>query len=184
MLSKDLIVEIAAESGRIFSYALLGIFLYYITISAFAWVRRKEAPAIDFAPVKKFAVLVAAHNEEQVIRGILHSLKKLNYPKELYEIFVIADNCTDNTARISRELGAKVYERFDNVKRGKGYSLEWMFKKLFDMEEEYDAVCILDADNLVSTNFLLEMNKQLCQGHEVVQGYLDSKNPLDTWISG
>jgi len=59
-----------------------------------------------------------------------------------------------------------------------------MFKKLFDMPEKYDAICILDADNLVSTNFLMEMNKQLSLGHKVVQGYLDSKNPHDTWISG
>ena len=52
------------------------------------------------------------------------------------------------------------------------------------MEKKYDAISVLDADNLVSPNFLLEMNKHLCLGHKVVQGYLDSKNPNDTWISG
>ena len=160
------------------------IFLYYLTISSFGWVKRKETPAEKFAPANKFAVLVAAHNEAKVIASIVKNLKQLNYPKNMYDIFVIADNCEDETAKIARENGAKVHERFDLVKRGKGFSLEWMFKKLFDMKEKYDAVCILDADNLVSPNFLMEMNKQLCLGHEVVQGYLDSKNPYDSWISG
>ena len=97
---------------------------------------------------------------------------------------VIADNCQDNTARIASGLGALVYKRFNKRKRGKGYSLDWMFKKIFKMEKKYDAVCILDADNLISANFLLEMNKHMCMGHKVVQGYLDSKNPANSWISG
>lgn len=164
--------------------ALLVVGLYYLIVSVFGWVRRKEPDAENFPPVHKFAVIVAAHNEERVISGIVRNLKHLKYPEEMYEIFVIADNCTDDTAKIAKENGARVFERFDNVKRGKGYSLEWMFKKLFDMEEEFDAICILDADNLVSKNFLMEMNKYLSLGHKVIQGYLDSKNPHDTWISG
>jgi len=150
----------------------------------FGWVRRKEPKAEDFKPVNKFAMIVAAHNEERVISGIVKNLKGLKYPIEKYEIFVIADNCDDKTAEIARENGARVFERSDANRKGKGYALEWMFKKIFALEENYDAICILDADNLVSKNFLMEMNKQLCLGHKVVQGYLDSKNPNDTWISG
>ncbi|MDF2522772.1 MAG: glycosyl transferase [Clostridiales bacterium] len=168
---------------KIFTYAITFICLYYFTISMFGWKKRKEIPAEQFSPANRFAILVAAHNEEKVISSIIQNLKRLNYPKDMYEIFVIADNCTDQTAKISKENGAKVYERYDSVKRGKGYSLEWMFKRIFDMENEYDAVCVLDADNLVSTDFLMEMNKHMCLGHEVIQGYLDSKNPTDSWIS-
>lgn len=171
-------------AGITMQVVMWGIFLYYFTISVFGWFRRKETAAEKYAPVSRFAVLVAAHNEEAVIGSIVRNLKSLNYPKSLYDIFVIADNCDDNTAQIARELGARVYERSDTVKRGKGYSLEWMFKKLFELKEKFDAVCILDADNLVSPNFLMEMNKHLCMGHKVVQGYLDSKNPNDSWISG
>jgi cellulose synthase/poly-beta-1,6-N-acetylglucosamine synthase-like glycosyltransferase len=168
----------------VFQGALLAIFLYYLIISSFAWVKRKEKSANNFAPVNRFAIFVAAHNEQNVISSIVKNLNSLNYPKELYEIFVIADNCTDNTAEIVRRLGVKVYERFNSNKRGKGYALEWAFKRLFDTEKEFDAICVLDADNLVSPNFLMEMNKHLCMGHKVVQGYLDSKNPNDSWISG
>lgn len=169
---------------KLFTYVLWGIFLYYFIVSMFGWVKRKEISANNFPIENRFAILVAAHNEEAVISGIIYSLQHLSYPKDMYDIYVIADNCTDKTASIARENGAKVYERFDNVKKGKGYSLEWMFRKLFEMEKQYDAICIFDADNLVSSNFLLEMNKQLCQGHKVIQGYLDSKNPEDSWISG
>ncbi len=162
---------------------LLCFFAYYLFVSAFGWIKRKGVPAEKFPAVNRFAILVAAHNEEAVIGNIIRNLKQMNYPRNMYDIFVIADNCTDGTADIARETGAKVYERFDNVKRGKGYSLEWMFEKLFKMDKKYDGICIFDADNLASPNFLLEMNKQLSMGHNVVQGYLDSKNPNDTWIS-
>ncbi|RCX09976.1 cellulose synthase/poly-beta-1,6-N-acetylglucosamine synthase-like glycosyltransferase [Anaerobacterium chartisolvens] len=170
--------------GMVFQYALLSVFLYYFIISVFGWFKRKEASASMFPPKNKFAVIVAAHNEEIVIGSIVKNLKQLNYPRDMYDILVIADNCSDKTAKVARQNGASVYERFDSVKKGKGYSLEWMFKKLFAADKIYDAICIFDADNLASPNFLLEMNKQLCMGNKVIQGYLDSKNPSDSWISG
>ncbi|MEW8957100.1 glycosyltransferase family 2 protein, partial [Clostridium sp.] len=113
----------------------------------------------------------------------VESLVDLDYPKHLYDIFVIADNCTDKTAKIAREHGAKVFERVNKDKRGKGYALEWMFDKIFKMNKKYDAVAVFDADNLVSKNFLNEMNNHMCEGYNVVQGYLDSKNPNDSWIT-
>lgn len=156
---------------------------YLFVVSMFGWIKRKEESADLYSPVKRFALVVAAHNEENVIGSIVRNLKSLDYPNELYDIFVIADNCTDSTARLARENGAIAFERFDNNKKGKGYALEWMFDKIFKMEKKFDAVCVLDADNLLSLNFLKEMNKHLCKGHKVVQGYLDSKNPKDSYIA-
>ncbi|MDP4181475.1 MAG: glycosyltransferase family 2 protein [Bacillota bacterium] len=156
---------------------------YYFGISVFGWIKRKEDPISNYEPVKKFALVIAAHNEELVIAHIIDSLQKQNYPKELYDIFVVADNCTDNTAQIASAHGAIVYNRVNQKEKGKGFALEWMFGKLYEMENKYDAISIFDADNLVSSNFLMEMNKQLCKGHKVVQGYIDSKNPFDSWIT-
>lgn len=96
---------------------------------------------------------------------------------------LLADNCTDDTAKIAKTYGVNVCERFNKDKRGKGYALEWMFAKLFKMEKQYDAIAIFDADNLVHKNFLKEMNSKLQQGYKVVQGYIDSKNPNDSWIA-
>ncbi len=156
---------------------------YFFTISTFGWIKRKEDSTSKYPPKKRFALVVAAHNEERVIGQMIDSLKKLNYPRELYDVFIVADNCDDNTAAIARDKGAIVYERFNTVKRGKGYALEWIFEIIFKLEKKYDAVSVFDADNVVSANFLLEMNKQLCKGHKVIQGYIDSKNPFDSWIS-
>lgn len=179
----DIIRLLIETTVYIFQAALLAVFVYYFFISVFGWFKRKEESASMYAPVNRFALIVAAHNEETVIGSIVRNLKCMNYPKDMYDIYVIADNCDDNTAKIAADNGAIVYERFDQARRGKGYSLEWMFKKLFDSDREYDAIGIFDADNLVSPNFLMEMNKQLCKGNKVVQGYLDSKNPSDSWIS-
>ncbi|WP_315114782.1 glycosyltransferase family 2 protein [uncultured Clostridium sp.] len=156
---------------------------YYFIISLFGLFSRVNENKTYNNPTKKFAMVVAAHNEELVIENTIESLKSLNYPKDLYDIFIIADNCTDNTANISASLGVKVFERKNNKKRGKGYALEWMFNKIFAMENDYDGICIFDADNLVSKNFLLEMDNKLGQGYKVIQGYIDSKNPYDSWIT-
>lgn len=157
--------------------------IYYLVISIFGWFKRKEVPGNRFAPQKTFALIVAAHNEEAVIGNIVRNLKGLNYPESMFDVFVIADNCMDRTAEISRQTGAIVVERFNSQKRGKGFALEYMFEKIFNMKKKYDAVCVFDADNLASRDFLLEMNKQMCRGYEVIQGYLDSKNPMDSYIS-
>jgi cellulose synthase/poly-beta-1,6-N-acetylglucosamine synthase-like glycosyltransferase len=156
---------------------------YFFGISIFGWLNRKTYQNKDFFPNKRFALIVAAHNEEKVITHIIDSLFKQNYPRNLFDVFVIADNCTDKTAEIAEKHGAIVYKRFNSTLRGKGHALEWMFEKIFAMDKKYDAISVFDADNLVSSNFLLEMNKQLCRGHKVVQGYIDSKNPYDSWIT-
>lgn len=156
---------------------------YFFGVSIFGWIKRREDRAEDTPPQKHFALIIAAHNEELVIGHVIDSLKHQNYPASMYDIFVIADNCTDKTSEIAEKHGAIVYKRFNNEERGKGYALEWMFKKLYDMDDKYDVISVFDADNVVSANFLLEMNKQLCKGYKVVQGYIDSKNPFDSWIT-
>ena len=83
---------------------------YYFTVSLFAWFKRRERPILT-DKTHTFALVVAAHNEEAVIENMVESLKRLNYPKESYDIFVIADNCTDPTAELARKAGANVYER-------------------------------------------------------------------------
>lgn len=156
--------------------------VYYFLIGFCGMWRRREVKILT--PKKTFAVIVAAHNEQAVIGQLIDNLQKLEYPKELYDIFVIADNCSDNTAAIARAGGAIVYERTSSVGKGKGFALEWMFNQLFAMERQYDAVVVFDADNLVHPRFLLEMNNRLLKGDKLIQGYLDAKNPYDTWVSG
>lgn len=156
--------------------------IYYFVIGLFGLWRKKEVKIL--IPEKTFAIVVAAHNEEQVIGQLIENLFVLNYPRELYDIYVVADNCIDRTAAICRKLGVTVYERVNLQERGKGYAMEWVLAKLFRNPRQYDGVVFFDADNLVHPEFLAEMNNRLCKGEKVIQGYLDSKNPHDTWIAG
>jgi cellulose synthase/poly-beta-1,6-N-acetylglucosamine synthase-like glycosyltransferase len=156
--------------------------IYYFTLSFFGLFGKKKETKI-YDERKTFALIVCAHNEARVIGQLVENLKLLKYSPKLYDIFVVADNCTDDTAAVARQAGALVQERFSDEGKGKGFALEWMFHRLFAMDKKYDAVCIFDADNLVHPNFLKEMNSRLCQGEKIIQGYLDTKNPEDTWIS-
>lgn len=160
---------------------LAAVAVYQFGFSLFGLYKKRKK--IEFAPQKTFAVLVAAHNEEEVVGALMENLKHLDYPREMYDVFVICDNCTDGTARIVREHGMNACVRTNSNQRGKGYAIEWMLKELWSMPRQYDAVVMFDADNLAHPNFLREMNNDLCSGAKVIQGYIDTKNPEDSWIT-
>ena len=132
-------------------------------------------------PRARFAVLIAARNEELVIGPLINSLLAQNYPPELYDIWVIPNNCTDNTARAARGVGARVLECTVPVK-SKGEVLRFAYRRL--RGRRYDAWCVFDADNLAHPDFLAEMNCAWLAGAGAAQGYRDSKNPHDTPLSG
>ncbi len=163
----------------------LAIGFYYFATSIFGLAEKIFRKASkNYLPLKRFAIFIPAHNEDLVIDNIVENLKQLNYPQDSYDVFVIADNCTDNTAAVARAAGANVLERFDDKDKGKGFALKWAFEKVLYAEDcDYDAAVVFDADNLVSKNFLKEMNNKLCDGYKVLQGYIDSKNPNDSWIT-
>ena len=155
---------------------------YQIIVSFCSLIKLKDKKLI-VEKNHKFMAIVPAHNEEAVIKNLVDSLVAQEYPKELYDIYVIADNCTDRTAEIAKAAGAIVLKRFDEAHKTKGHALNWFLKQKIEENADYDAFCVFDADNIVDKNFLKNMNKKLCQGEEVVQGYRDIKNPTDSWIS-
>lgn len=133
----------------------------------------------------RFAFCIAARNEESVIHQLLFSIKGQNYPLELIDIYVVADNCTDKTAQVARECGAAVYERFDGERIGKGYALAFLFDKIRENTgfDSYDGYFIVDADNLLDKNYVAAMNDCACAGYRVAMCYRNSKNYADNWIS-
>ena len=156
--------------------------LYQIMVSLCSLVKIKDKP-LKVKKDHRFMAIIPAHNEEAVVGNLVESLKRQNYNKDLYDIYVIADNCTDNTAKVAKEAGAIVYERFNQSKKTKGYALDWFLKQKIEEDAPYDAFFIFDADNIVDQDFIKNMNKKLCQGEDVVQGYRDIKNPTDSWIT-
>lgn len=162
---------------------MIAIFwLYQIMVSICSLIKLKDKQLLVNKD-HKFMAIIPAHNEEPVVVNLIKSLKEQNYPKDKLDVYVIADNCTDNTAKIAREAGAIVYERFDETKKTKGYAMQWFLGKKMEEGADYDAFCVFDADNITDKNFIKNMNKKLCQGEEVVQGYRDIKNPSDSWVT-
>jgi len=144
--------------------------LYQSVMSLFGfWKRRK--PLLK-EPATRFAVLVAAHNEAQVISDVLDSLTGQAYPRELFDVYVVADNCTDETADVACRHGAIVYKRTDSVLTGKGYAIGWLLARIKSLETPYDMMAMFDADNLVSANFLSEVDRYAQAGHRAIQATL------------
>lgn len=163
-------------------YIVTIFWVYNLGISLCSLIKFKDKP-LKVVKNHKFMAILPAHNEEAVIANLVDSLMNQDYDKNLLDIYVIADNCTDNTAEIAREHGAIVFERFDPAHKTKGYALNWFLQQKIKENADYDAFFVFDADNIVDRNFTKAMNKKLCQGEEVVQGYRDIKNPADSWIT-
>ncbi len=169
-----------------FSMAILFaiLYLYQAVYVVIGLIRRHWQDKYQPSCYHRFAAVVLARNEENVIAELLDNLKKQNYPKELLDLYVVADNCTDNTAQISQQAGAFVYERFDQVHKGKGYAMDYFFHKLKEEARNvYEGYFIFDADNLVDPNFVWEMNRTFDKGYDALTCYRNSKNFGDNWIS-
>ncbi len=133
----------------------------------------------------KYGIIISARNESLVIGNLIDSIHKQDYGEENLTIFVVADNCTDNTAEIARSMGCVVYERFDKAHARKGYALEYLFEQI---EKDYgirsfDGYVFFDADNLLSKDFITQINKPFDQGSSIVVGYRNTKNFDRNFIS-
>lgn len=156
---------------------------YFLLTSIAGLIKPKKLPEVE--PTKRFLLLIPAHNEASVIGSIVDNLLKLDYPQHLYDIVVIADGCSDKTALKVQQKGLVplIHNYQSDEVKGKPMAIAYALKSLPNYEEDYDGVCIFDADNLVSFNFLKEMNKHFMAGQQLVQCYLDTKNPMDNWVS-
>lgn len=162
-------------------WCLLIGYMLFLTVSALIAriVERKPAPA-GFVTTR-FSIVVPAHNEAAVIAHCLKSLNALDYPVGMRRVIVVADNCTDDTARIAA-TSATVYKRLDTHHRGKGYALEWGLRRLFANDGGWtDAVVIFDADTVVDSQFLRQMEARLRSGSLALQGQYKLLDPFHNW---
>ena len=156
--------------------------LYFLITGFFGFKNIHKKLIKKHKPKHKFAILIASRNEENVIENLVKSLIKQDYPEDLFDVYVIPNNCTDSTEKVAKEAGAKIIKCTVPTK-SKGEVLRFTFDKL-SSKKDIDAYIIFDADNVVHPEFLARMNDALCEGHKVAQGFRDSKNPSDNWISG
>lgn len=170
------------ETIKAVNYIIMALFFacyayqfFYIPVALLK--RRKPLPE---GKSHRFAVLIAARNEEAVIGNLIDSLKRQTYPSERIAIYVVADNCTDRTADVAYAHGAKVVRRNDRNRVGKGFALHYLLRRI---KKRYDAYLVFDADNVVDPNYIREINKTFSAGYDIVTGYRNTKNYGDNWIS-
>ena len=181
--------------------------LFYVLVGL---LRRKDHPKAKVN--HKFAAIISARNESTVIKNLIDSIKNQDYPSELIDIFIIADNCTDNTAQIALDNGAFVIERQNGELIGKGYALDYGMNIIFreclgkhigksvcgkasygkiltpagraiDKNSGYEAFFVFDADNVLDRNYFTAMNRVYDAGFTVATSYRNTKNFDSNWIS-
>jgi cellulose synthase/poly-beta-1,6-N-acetylglucosamine synthase-like glycosyltransferase len=177
MLESVRLAAIALVAVVAMSVALASAYVVWLTLLAL--VARKTNPPPG-PGTRRFAVLVPAHNEEPVIGRLLRSLSKVDYPA--FDVCVVADNCDDRTAEISRSHGALVFERFTETDRAKGFALKWLLAQLRD--RAYDAYVVLDADTVVEPSLLRSFDARLEAGGQVIQAYYTVLNASASPVAG
>lgn len=178
--------ESAMETIKLINFIIATVFFVCYSYQ-FAYILvpylKKEKP---HKPVElhRYAVLISARNEELVIGNLLDSISAQDYPSRLVRVFVVADNCTDETAKVARAHGAIVYERFNDKLVGKGYALEYLLDRIGEeYGDVFDAYMVFDADNLLSEDYIRCMNETFSDGYRIITSYRNSKNYGDNWIS-
>lgn len=150
---------------------LAGLTAYLLLLTGAAILGKGAAPPPEADRRRRFALLVPAHDEEVTIGRLLASTRALAYPAGRYDVYVVADNCTDRTAEVARAAGAQVEERHDRTARGKGYALRWLLARLRERGARYDAFVVLDADTVVEPDLLTRLDARFEAGSQVIQVY-------------
>ncbi|HEX7669784.1 MAG TPA: glycosyltransferase family 2 protein [Polyangiaceae bacterium] len=163
--------------------SLLAAGIYVVALAAVgALVRPGTRATTDEADLPRVALMLVAHNEERVIEGSVRSLMAQRYPRDRFAVFVVADRSTDDTAARAKSAGATVLVR-EAGPEGKAAAVAFGAEAILG-QGGFDALAIFDADNAVAVDFLEAIGERLAHGARVVQGFVDAKNPGDSWVSG
>lgn len=190
-MGEMLAVAVVFDAGL--AVAALALLPYYgyqllVVIAALAsgcWgCRRATSPGLGLGgPGRRLLIVIPAHDEQDGINETVRSCLACDYPRELFDVLVIADNCTDGTAAVAARAGARVFERVDETRRSKGYAIEDLVDRLRESGEwaGLDALVIIDADSVVDPGILRAFAAGLDAGHEWIQGYDAVGNADASW---
>lgn len=148
------------------SVAALALYLAVLALASFFYKQRLD----DLTPHARLVVLVPAHDEELLLPRAIESLLAQSYPRQLFRIVVIADNCSDATADVARQAGAdEVMIRNAPDQRGKGRALRWAMDQILTGPDPPDALVSIDADTTGDPDLLLGLVERFEHGAEAVQ---------------
>ncbi len=168
----DTVLFILSLSLKIFT-------LYFAAVAVFALKRRAKYPRVE--PKTKFAVVVAARNEEAVIGNLVHSVLSQDYPAALRDIYVVPNNCTDFTEAAAVAAGAKIIHCTGPVS-SKGDALHQAFDQLLPMD--YDAFVVFDADNVLEQDYFSRVNDAIAAGAKILKTRTKAGNPTASGVAG
>ena len=130
-----------------------------------------------------YAIAIPAHNESDVISRTVHRLQTLQYPRDHYDVHVVADYCVDDTATRAAAAGAQAHIRNEGPRGRKGYALDWLIRRLLADPRHYDAIVVFDADSQVDSEFLLAVGRTMAESVQVVQGRHVISNPTASLLT-
>ena len=174
-------IVLSALVGVAFGFQFIYLLLFWLPKRKY-----KEAEEKHYV-----GVFITARNESEVLGRTIKLLQtKINYPKDKYEIIILADNCDDNTAEIARsldgEVKVRVFERHeeDPKKRNVGFALKYLFEQLLPTIDNYDFFIRFDADDIVDKEYLNQMNNAYSSGVLAAKGYNNATNITQNLTSG
>lgn len=171
------VTEFLYFAGLIYLIIVIG---WLALLTAASWMHKEKVDK-SVAPLK-LGVLIPAYNEELQICTTIQHIRNCDYPEELLQIIVIADNCSDHTAEAARRVGVQVVERYDKIKCGKGQAIDWFLHTHHAMYHHFDGICFVDADVQPDKKMFSELSASLSHPEvKVVQGFNGVANPYENW---
>jgi cellulose synthase/poly-beta-1,6-N-acetylglucosamine synthase-like glycosyltransferase len=151
---------------------LLGLSTLYIFVFSFAGLFYRQPKYKVAASLKKMVVLIPGYKEDEVIVEVAHAALQQDYPAEYFDVVIIADSFESSTLVKLREMPVKVIEvTFEKSTKSKALN-----KAMELLESEYEIAVILDADNVMASDFLSKINAQFELNFMAVQGHRTAKN--------
>ena len=156
---------------------LLGLATLYILLFATAGLFYKQQVFAATEKLLKIAVLIPGYREDEVIVEAAKSALQQKYPMSLFDVVIIADSFEEETLNTLRSYPVKVIEvHFDTSTKAKALN-----SAMAQLSDQYDVAVVLDADNIMETDFLLKINAPLFQSCMAVQGHRTAKNTNNSW---
>ncbi len=165
-------IKILINSIELVFFIYLGLSSSYVFIFAIAGLFYKNRKHISVSKQRKFAVLIPGYKEDAVIVSVAEQATKQDYPKDKYDVIVIADSFAESTLNSLRELPIRLeVVEFEVSKKSKALNL-----CMSRIGDDYNIAMILDADNVMKPDVLSKINMSFENGFLAVQGHRTAKN--------
>lgn len=162
---------LAASGAYILFFALVST-LWKKPVSRLSSYLEAQIMAMRAGRNYTYLILYPAYNEDRVIVSSVEKFLGQYYPYQSFKVAVISDHMQPETNDKLRQLPitllTPVFEKSSKAKAMQ-YAMD-------QIQEDYDYIVILDADNVVNSNFLEQLNEVCAKGYKAIQCHRCAKN--------